>query len=73
MPGAPSSSPRTNALAVLDSGGKATDAAVFDEDRGFMDDVNNFVDSLADPRAAGAALAAAATAAVAAGAQAGGG
>ena len=50
------------------SGPKPIEALAIDDDRGFMDDADNFVDPLADPPAAGAALAAAAAAALAAGA-----
>ena len=51
------------------SGPKPVEALAIDDDgRVFMDDVDNFVDPLADPPAAGAALAAAAAAALAAGA-----
>ncbi len=70
MPCTPSSSPPRDALAGLDYRGKATDAPVFNENspRGFMDDVDNFVNLFADPPAAGTALTATATAALAAGA-----
>ena len=49
------------------SGPKPVEALAIDDDRGFMEDVDNFVDPFADPPAAGAALAAADTAALAAG------